>query len=71
MTTKWSAPAVIARLRLLRVLEAAPIDSAAASTKLRLIEITDQVDNGAIPTEQAEQLLSGLTDQLERRRNPQ
>lgn len=67
MTTRWSAPALIARLRLLRALDAIPTDSAAASTKLRLIDITDQVDNGALPTEQAEQLLISLTDHLERR----
>lgn len=67
MTTKWNAPALTARLRLLRVLNAAPTDSTVASTKLRLVTIADQVDQGALRPEHAERLLIGLTDHLERR----
>lgn len=65
MTTKWSASALTARLRLHRALATTSNNSAAASTKLRLIDITDQVDTGALPTELAEELLIGLTDRLE------
>ncbi|WP_440711688.1 hypothetical protein [Herbiconiux sp. YIM B11900] len=67
MTTKWNAPALAARLRLLRVLNAAPTDSTVASTKLRLVTIADQVGQGALSPEQAERLLIGLSDHLERR----
>jgi hypothetical protein len=69
MTTKWNAPALTARLRLIRTLTTLPNTSLSASTKLCLVEITNNVDRGSLPPEQAERLLTELSNRLETREN--
>jgi hypothetical protein len=65
MTTKWNAPALTARLRLIRTLTTVPNSSLVASTKLCLVDITYDVDHGAISPDQAERLLNSLSNRLE------
>jgi hypothetical protein len=69
MTTKWNAPALTARLRLIRTLTTVPNSSLAASTKLCLVDIANDVDRGALSPEQAERLLADLSNRLEAREN--